>query len=68
VLVEDTAEAVSTVAMYIDLNPVRAGLVEDAKDYRFCGYAEAEGVGRTPEGVVCGIGAGESFGQGGVGS
>jgi len=42
VLVEDTVEAVSTVAMYIDLNPVRAGLVEDAKDYRFCGYAEAE--------------------------
>ncbi|TVP82263.1 MAG: transposase, partial [Puniceicoccaceae bacterium] len=25
----------------IDLNPVRAGLVEDPKDYRFCGYAEA---------------------------
>jgi len=44
--VEDTVEAVSTVAMYIDLNPVRAGLVEDAKDYRFCGYAEAEGGNR----------------------
>ena len=28
-------------AAYIDLNPVRAGLVEDPKDYRFCGYAEA---------------------------
>lgn len=26
---------------YIDLNPVRAGLVSDPKDYRFCGYAEA---------------------------
>ena len=25
----------------IDLNPVRAGLVEDPKDYRFCGYASA---------------------------
>jgi hypothetical protein len=28
-------------AAYIDLNPVRAGLVQDPKDYRFCGYAEA---------------------------
>ena len=26
---------------YIDLNPVRAGLCEDPKDYRYCGYAEA---------------------------
>lgn len=42
VLVEDSIEAVGTVARYIDLNPVRAGLVEDPKDYRFCGYAEAE--------------------------
>ena len=28
-------------AAYIDLNPVRAGLVADPKDYRWCGYAEA---------------------------
>ena len=28
-------------AAYIDLNPVRAGLVDDPKDYRWCGYAEA---------------------------
>lgn len=26
---------------YIDLNPVRAGFVEDPKNYRFCGYVEA---------------------------
>ena len=26
---------------YVDLNCVRAGMVEDPKDYRFCGYAEA---------------------------
>jgi len=32
-----------TMAAYIDLNPVRAGLVEDPKDYRFCGYGEALG-------------------------
>ena len=28
-------------AAYIDLNPVRAGIVEDPKDYRWCSYAEA---------------------------
>ena len=41
VLVEDSEEALRTVAAYIDLNPVRAGLVDDPKDYRFCGYAAA---------------------------
>ena len=41
VLIEDTATCLRTVAAYIDLNPVRAGLVEDPKDYRFCGYSEA---------------------------
>jgi putative transposase len=30
-----------SVAAYIDLNALRAGLVDDPKDYRFCGYAEA---------------------------
>lgn len=29
------------VAAYIDLNPVRAGLVKDPKSYRWCGYAAA---------------------------
>ena len=29
------------VAAYIDLNPVRAGLVDDPKDYRWCSYAAA---------------------------
>ncbi len=41
VLVEGKASALSVVSAYIDLNPVRAGLVSDPKDYRFCGYAEA---------------------------
>ena len=41
VLVEGKAGALRTVAAYIDLNPVRAGLALDPKDYRFCGYAEA---------------------------
>jgi len=46
VLVEGDRFALRTVAAYIDLNAVRAGLVDDPKDYRFCGYAEAMGGGR----------------------
>lgn len=41
VLVEGAGEALVTMAAYIDLNPVRAGLVEDPKDYRWSGYGEA---------------------------
>ena len=41
VLVEGAGEALATMAAYIDLNPVRAGLVDDPKDYRWCGYAAA---------------------------
>ena len=31
----------ATVAAYIDLNAVRAGIVEDPRDWRWCGYSEA---------------------------
>jgi hypothetical protein len=41
VLVEGAGNPLQTMATYIDLNPVRAGIVSDPKDYRFCGYAEA---------------------------
>jgi putative transposase len=40
-IVQNRAEVIRAVALYIDLNPVRAGLVDDPKDYRWCGYAEA---------------------------
>ena len=40
VLLED-GQAVATIAAYIDLNPVRAGLCQDPKAYRYCAYAEA---------------------------
>ena len=40
VLVE-SGRALQAISAYIDLNCVRAGLVVDPKDYRFCGYAEA---------------------------
>ena len=41
VLVEEQPAAMEAVSAYIDLNPVRAGMVEDPKDYRFCGYTAA---------------------------
>lgn len=43
ILVEGRGHALATLAAYIDLNAVRAGLVEDPKEYRYCGYGEAEG-------------------------
>jgi putative transposase len=41
VVVEADSEAQRMVAAYIDLNPVRAGLVEDAAEYGFSGFGEA---------------------------
>ena len=40
-LVEDAENSLPIMSAYIDLNPVRAKVVEDAKNYRFCGYGEA---------------------------
>ena len=52
VLVEN-GEALRTMAAYIDLNAVRAGLVEDPKDYRWCGYAEAMGGSKQARRGLC---------------
>jgi putative transposase len=52
VLVED-GEALRTMALYIDLNPVRAGLVEDPKDYRWTGYGEAIGGSKRARRGLC---------------
>jgi len=41
VLVEDEEDALLTMATYIDLNSVRAGLTGNPAEYRWCGYAEA---------------------------
>ena len=46
VLVENRAGTLRLVAAYIDLNAVRAGLVDDPKDYVWCGYAAALGGGK----------------------
>tara|TARA_R110000850_G_scaffold64247_12_gene144450 strand:- start:1420 stop:2472 length:1053 start_codon:yes stop_codon:yes gene_type:complete len=43
VLVEGDAKALMTMAAYIDLNPLRAGMVDRVEDYRWSGYASAVG-------------------------
>jgi len=53
VLVEGKGAPLRTMATYIDLNPVRAGLVKDPKDYRWCGYAEALGGSRRAQRGLC---------------
>ena len=40
-VVQNQPGALTPFAAYVDLNPVRAGMVEDPRDYRFCGYTEA---------------------------
>jgi REP element-mobilizing transposase RayT len=53
VVVEEEERALRTMAAYIDLNPVRAGMVEDPADYRWSGYAEAmSGKARSRRGLV----------------
>ena len=49
VLVEDGIAA-RTMAAYIDLNPVRAGMVADPADYRWSSYGEAMGGGAKGNG------------------
>ncbi len=53
VLIEGSWNCLLRVAAYIDLNAVRAGLVDDPKAYRWCGYAEAvAGDPRARRGLV----------------
>ena len=53
VLVDGAGDALVTMAAYIDLNPVRAGVVKDPARYRWTGYAEATaGRKRARNGVL----------------
>ncbi len=47
IIVEGEESALLTMALYIDLNPIRAGITSDPADYRFCGYADAVGGGEA---------------------
>ena len=66
-LVEGAGRALVTIAAYIDLNPVRAGLVKDPKDYRWSGYGAAfAGDGLAREGIrriVMALNGGQVLGE-----
>ena len=49
-VIVESGTAARTMAAYIDLNPVRAGMVEDPAGYRWSGYGEAVGGGRRGNG------------------
>ena len=48
-IVQNTLEALLEVSAYIDLNPIRAGIVSKPEDYRWCGYAAALGGDRMAQ-------------------
>ncbi len=49
-VIVESGVAARTMAAYIDLNPVRAGMVKDPADYRWCSYGEAVGGGAKGNG------------------
>lgn len=49
-LIVEDGVAARTISAYIDLNPVRAGIVEDPADYRWSSYGEAVGGGAKGSG------------------
>jgi REP element-mobilizing transposase RayT len=63
VVVEGAGQALGAMAAYIDLNPVRAGMVKDPKDYRWSGYGSAmagrrgakEGLRKVVAGLQAGV-------------
>jgi REP element-mobilizing transposase RayT len=57
ILIEGKPGALSATAAYIDLNPVRAGIVKDPAAYRFSGYGEAMGGSKMArEGIAVAFG------------
>jgi putative transposase len=49
-VIVESGTAARTIAAYIDLNPVRAGMVTDPADYRWSSYGEALGGGKKGNG------------------
>ena len=49
-LIVEDGVAAKTISAYIDLNPVRAGMVKDPADYRWSSYGEAIGGGSKGNG------------------
>ena len=55
-VIVESGIAARTMAAYIDLNPVRAGMVKDPADYRWSSYGEAIGGGTTGNGKKARVG------------
>jgi len=49
-VIVESGVAARTMAAYIDLNPVRAGMASDPADYRWSSYGEAVGGGKKGDG------------------
>jgi len=64
VLVEGGADALKAMAIYIDLNPVRAGIVKDPAGYRWSSYGEAMGGGEKAAGALAWVGGLAAHGGG----
>ncbi len=67
-VLKETPEALCSVAAYIDLNPIRAGICSDPRDYTWSGYGQAtRGNSRCREGLKQLIRASKSAAPRGLG-
>ena len=57
-LIEGKPNALMNTAAYIELNPVRAGLVNHPKEYRWCSYSEALTGGESARRGIIGLATG----------
>jgi putative transposase len=60
-VIVESGVAARTMAAYIDLNPVRAGMVKDPADYRWSSYGEAVGGGAKGNGKKAREGPGRAY-------
>lgn len=61
-LIVEDGVAARTISAYIDLNPVRAGMVKDPADYRWSSYGEAIGGGSKGHGKTARAGLVRAWG------
>ena len=50
-----SGDALMKMAAYIDLNPIRAGMIEKPEDYRWSGYGEAMAGRRTAQSAITAV-------------
>jgi len=62
-LIETHENVLQIIAAYIDLNSVRAGLVTDPKEYRFCGYSEAVAGNKTAQAGISSVVGLDNWGE-----